>query len=536
MAPKLKHLLNSSCYSASYPPSSELDTTHSPAGTVISQEHSSPFSELPPYYPGSQQTLSLDQHDASGSTQLSGPGIMGSNPYMGSDYNLAPLLPPYYPLGIVLTNPDIFNPSGATRLPRHFLPLPGVNPSFSTPLKQRMGTTRLPNEQSKITVDKLAQLLQKELEDNRVYGASFVRLIFPDRILPISVGPRLFKKLEYAKIWDSTKCELTCKPSSYSEDDIAEWLNALATGIGKCFPRHEVKRSWYAGNKVVSPMGSAIIRKPDIVLLRKADATKIISKKETTNWTMVLALGETTAESRFPQRMLDTIDGKSYIVFTTQHDRRFVSALCFDGKDGWSLTITDRQGQLITGTMSLRGQDSVELFLRVIIALMFGQEMHLGLDPNMIRDCNHRISRVFIDGDSYSVRRKIYSLQSLLGRGTQVWIVMKDDRRFILKDAWVQASRVENENNHLKAIQDIPTLKGKVPTFVAGEDVSIDDLPDNTLWYRAGLGFEEDHRVHRRVLTSDIGSSITTFTTKAEFIRAMIDIVKSTSSNNTIRY
>jgi hypothetical protein len=86
-------------------------------------------------------------------------------------------------------------------------------------------------------------------------------------------------------------------------------------------------------------------------------------------------------------------------------------------------------------------------------------------------------------------------------------------------------------------MQGIPALKGtgKVPTFVAGEDVSIEDSPDNTLWYR-GLEYEDDHRVHRRILTSDIGSSITTFTSKAEFIRAMIDIVKSTSGNNITRY
>jgi hypothetical protein len=66
-----------------------------------------------------------------------------------------------------------------------------------------------------------------------------------------------------------------------------------------------------------------------------------------------------------------------------------------------------------------------------------------------------------------------------------------------------------------------------VPTFVAGEDVFIDGFPNNTLWYRAGLGEDDDHCVHHRILTSNIGTSITTFTSKAEFIKAMIDIVQS---------
>ena len=83
---------------------------------------------------------------------------------------------------------------------------------------------------------------------------------------------------------------------------------------------------------------------------------------------------------------------------------------------------------------------------------MFGQESHLGLDPNMIHDSNHHISRILVNGDSYSVRRKIYSLQSLLGRGTQVWIVTRGGTPYILKDAWVQANRVKNENQHLKKI------------------------------------------------------------------------------------
>ena len=75
-----------------------------------------------------------------------------------------------------------------------------------------------------------------------------------------------------------------------------------------------------------------------------------------------------------------------------------------------------------------------------------------------------------------------------------------------------------------------------MPTLVAGEDVLIDGLPDTTLWYRAGLGLEDAHRVHRCVLTSDIGNSIATFTSKAEFIRAMIDIIRSTSGSNTVCY
>jgi hypothetical protein len=143
MAPKIEHLLDSSCYSITYPPSesSELDTIphsgHSPTGTgtgtIISQQHSSdssPFFDLPPYYPGSQHTLSLEEHDVSGPTQFSEPDTTSLSPARGSessDYFLAAPLPPYYPvsltdsLGIVLTNPNIINHSS---LPHYFLDKP----------------------------------------------------------------------------------------------------------------------------------------------------------------------------------------------------------------------------------------------------------------------------------------------------------------------------------------------------------------------------------------------------------------------------
>ena len=542
MAPKLEHLLDPSCYSATYPPSAEGSDTNinSPTGSLMSQQHFSPFSDLPPYYPGSQRTLSLDERNPIESTQL-------SEPPQGSSYVLSAPLPPYYPMpltnnfpSLVPANVDLTNHSRQVTLPSHFPP-DFPNTIFSTPIKQRLGTARPANEHSKITVDKLAQLLHKELENNRVHGSDFIPLIFPDQFLPIPIDETFFNKLAAANVWDEKKQRFFSEPSSFNEDNTALWLNSLAEDIAKCSPNLKVKRVWYAGNKMVAPQGSAILRKPDIVLLDAKDAKKIISSQNTsyeekTHWAMILALGETTIEYSRPQRMLDTVDGKSYIMFTAQHDRRYIPALCFNGKINWSLTITDRQGQLFSGTMSLRGMPYVGKFLRILVSLMFGGVNLLGLDPSMIRDTSHHISKIFVSGISYSVRRNIYSLQSLLGRGTKVWIVSRNRKNYILKDAWVQASRVENENKHLKKIQGIPVLKGKVPTLVAGEDVLINGLLDNTLWYRVGLGQDDDHRVHRRVLTSDIGTSITTFTSKAEFIKAMIDIVHSMSANNIICY
>jgi Fungal protein kinase len=121
-------------------------------------------------------------------------------------------------------------------------------------------------------------------------------------------------------------------------------------------------------------------------------------------WAMIFAFGETTAEHHRPQRMLETVDGKSYIMFTAQRDRRFVPALCFNGNNDWSLTITDHQGQIFSGMISLRGLPYVGRFLQILISLMFGEERVLGLDSSMIRDSKHHISSILIDSITYSVR------------------------------------------------------------------------------------------------------------------------------------
>jgi hypothetical protein len=109
-------------------------------------------------------------------------------------------------------------------LPSHYPPH-FANTLFSTPIKQRLETAHPANEQSKIMVDKLTQLLQKELEHSRLSGPDFIPFIFPDKFLPIPIDDKLFKTLASAKVWDRKQKKLFSTPSSHSEDHIAAWLN-----------------------------------------------------------------------------------------------------------------------------------------------------------------------------------------------------------------------------------------------------------------------------------------------------------------------
>jgi hypothetical protein len=78
------------------------------------------------------------------------------------------------------------------------------------------------------------------------------------------------------------------------------------------------------------------------------------------------------------------------------------------------------------------------------------------------------------------------------------------------------------------AQMSIPELKGHIPYLVCGGDVMIDGAKDCTGRYRVDLeGYPYSQRVHRRVVTSSIGESITTFWSKQEFINVILSLLES---------
>jgi hypothetical protein len=93
-----------------------------------------------------------------------------------------------------------------------------------------------------------------------------------------------------------------------------------------------------------------------------------------------------------------------------------------------------------------------------------------------------------------------------------------------MKDSWVREDRNNNEVGHLRKMIPHKELKGRVPTFICSGDVVIGGFKDSTQRYRSARC---THRIHRRIVTSPIGESITSFKTKKEFIGALINIIES---------
>ena len=67
-------------------------------------------------------------------------------------------------------------------------------------------------------------------------------------------------------------------------------------------------------------------------------------------------------------------------------------------------------------------------------------------------------------------------MQATGGRGTNVWIVTREDKQYILKDSWVLGDLVKSEVTHLQAMSEHSEIESRVPSFVDGGDVKIDEI------------------------------------------------------------
>jgi hypothetical protein len=452
-----------------------------------------------------------------------------------------PTVPLHYSY-IPSPNPSIYRAQATVERPlahhrstnreSHVEPLPAVvvddktgHEVHSTPVLQRMSSRRFHDDDRRMYVKDLAPLLKQELASDICQSANLADIVFPTDCLPFPVDNHLLEHLAHHKIWDIEGAHFLQKPKSFSEDHLAEWLNILGRTIGLAYNKKRL-RIWSANACNLPPSGSKTIRKPDIVLLDREEHPK--SKSSRVRWSSIRAFAEVSAQESFPQRMFDTINEKSYLLFLTQDNRRFVPALKFDGSGNFAFTITDRQGQIQMGVISIfaSGRSCALLVLRILTALMYGSLTDVGLDPTMICDAEGTVKSILVNDKEFTVFRRIYALQALVGRGTKVWVVTRGTNYYILKDSWVQSGRVESEIDFLRLMSHHSALVHRIPRLIEGEDLRIGNRADSTEWSRSDVGQVNRHRTHRRHVTEPIGSPLIKFSSKAEFFAAIIDIVE----------
>ena len=409
---------------------------------------------------------------------------------------------------------------------------PPSNSSFIS----RMYSAQIPNQS--FPPNLLAQALDKEFNILQA-DDYFINDLFPTKLLPSGMSDEtVIAELSKQNIWNEDRNCFRDTPSSLDESHLAAWLNSIGTTLGKAFG-HEPLRLWSHRSCDTPPVGasSSIIRKPDLILLDKKHHDETQDPRHQMDWAFIRAIGEVTRSSSISKRMIDSINSKSYLMFLCQYNRRFAVALSFTGaeKESFRLTVTDREGQIHwtvgLGSNAARSRERSILFLRILLVLMFGRSMDIGLDPNIEIDYTGKCVAITVEGKRFEVVDLIYSLNSVVGRGTRIWMVMRDGVSYTLKDCWIQHERVHSEITILKKIKESKQFTGRVPTLFCGGDVQINGVVDSTHLYRHGLPgwWSKGQRIHRQLVCTPIGEPLSKYRSKKEFIKAICSVITSAS-------
>ena len=414
-------------------------------------------------------------------------------------------------------------------------PVPKSNAAHSSHHGPRLSIPQIESVYNGVSIPaQLNDALGKELTENTLHtNGNFLEKLLPRERLPFPVNEELLRKLSTAiganaPIWNGIRSCFHRPPMiDFGEAAFCEWLNNIGTTMGLVYGR-QCERLWWSGRCRAPLVASSesTQQKPDLVLLDRSYYNKL-SQKDCfdTGWAFVKAV----AEVHQPNTQSTETTTRSYLTFLCQPHRRFTVSLSFFNtkKSQFSVTVTDRVGQIRVAKIDLM-ESSVEnglLLLSILAFLMFGSPEDVGLNPHFeINPLNGHIIAVECENRHFKVLKRIHALPTLFGRGTQVWIVAHNGIRYIMKDSWVREDRNNNEVGHLRRMITHKDLKGRVPTLICGGDVVINGFKDSTQRYRTARC---THRIHRRIVTSPIGESITSFKTKKEFIRVLISIIES---------
>lgn len=344
-----------------------------------------------------------------------------------------------------------------------------------------------------------------------------VDYVFPASVLPFKVDDAFVDKCRDSLgntklIWCDGEVET-------SEQQLASFLNAICDAISTNSGQDSL-RYWDARYCHTPLGGSPIQRKPDVVLLDRDFAT-------TPKWHNVHAVVELTTSVTEHRRILCTVTDKTYIMLGVQSNRVFVPIISAWGGTKFRLTVTDRQGQLRTKTFDIEGgvrRADLRVLIHILACLCFGKNgAAVGYDETMTMG-KDGVEMISCDGKEFKVINLIYATQSLIGRATRVWRVEYSGRKFILKDAWIEKSRLVSEVEHLQNVADIDG----VPKLFCAEDIP--GLSTGNL-RRSVCADRDRERIRRRIVTTSCGSHIANFRSKRELISALRDIVISTSFN-----
>lgn len=397
----------------------------------------------------------------------------------------------------------------------------------TTPVIRRIASYRhfLPSaapKRERILAREMGDYLAIELDNVKPTNIiDLPNIIFPDSSLPFPVNEGLLRQLK--DVWNPRK-KVLIPPIAYTEAGIQNWFNLIAHNIASVKPKSPASRYWS------SQYCNTVL--PDKELEYKPDVILIDNQHIPLDWRSVHAVAEVTSRKSFHSEMKRTINNKTYLMFSTQHNRRFVPFLAICAHKIYFF-VTDREGQAMSEIRHLQEGDYHALnLIRIIVALMFAQHETIGFDPTMTTSHEGQISTISANGEKYTVKSAIHIVQGIIGRSTRVWSVHDSNKRLcIVKDGWIQEGRADAERQYLEKLNR-DEVAG-IPQLLWGGTVQIHDpkdplrqrfCDDHTAWIRHGFSDGTKYRIHRRLILSPVGQDLSSFTSLGELVTALRDV------------
>ena len=274
---------------------------------------------------------------------------------------------------------------------------------------KRLQSTRIPLDNSHITLSQLSPALNRDLKQRVAYGdQEWFSTIYPDATCFGFVIDESFTRayLNHSnsilvKITDETHVKADrplqlLLPPKITEKGICKWLNHIICDIALALHRRKLDdpyqrvmeplRYWTSHFSSLQIKDEAVHSKPDVALVEMVSGKRM--RHKALRWRHILAVTEVTKRSNYHSDMKSTITAKAFLMLLNQPDRIYAPTLAIHGQN-WHFTITDREGQIISSLGRFGVSPNSEMdtlhFIRIIMALAFLPSHQIGLDKSIVR-------------------------------------------------------------------------------------------------------------------------------------------------------
>lgn len=424
-----------------------------------------------------------------------------------------------------------------------------VGRKISTPYSDKAGAPDFAKPRNKNlpreTHERITPLIDKEMKNatkDEIDGLD--EFLVPDKILPFNVNAILRDVLtapekqrqtrtslassvnqNFTTGYDSRAKKWIAWPGAHdSEGLLADYFNDLAAKVRNAVPElreRPIPRRWTAAKKTKCIPDERCDRKPDIIMLDNEIADSAII------WKDCQVCFEIKKNKDEKESVLKQLQSSARLTFGKQTGRRFVIGI-YLRDDILGICLFNRSGRM---SVEVNVHDEPETLVRVVIGLLFVKDVHIGFDPTIYKKPSESkpgepATYILLNKIEYEVLEKIHQESSIRGRGTTIFKVKdKLGAVHVIKDVWVDDSRVYQEH---QALEDLKDVDG-IPRLEAYEIVNPDDK-----WHTTSIAFEKldvtfpegeeiETRTHKRYLLDVVGEDISSFRSKKELLKGFID-------------